>query len=210
MPSALARATVVATAADLPHMVLTGDRLPPDLRSFEPLREGELDNDTMAGHGFPGNTGASLRALGRITGYMREFGNAEASAELQPGTLLVAATVVHLFDDEDGVERWITDIFVRQFRENVGRPTEEGQELLSAEPFELSAFSDQAVGMRAAQRSPLGIVSSTIVDFRVGRLLGVAFVVSAGPPRGGARPELAEALGRELETQIVRVVLDPR
>ena len=48
------------------------------------------------------------------------------------------------------------------------------------------------------------MVSSTVVDFRVGRLLGVAYVVSVGEAE---RKELAERLGQELERQMVRVVL---
>ena len=42
--------------------------------------------------------------------------------------------------------------------------------------------------VRATHRGTVGLISSTVIDFRVGRLLGVAFVVSTGRP-GTPRPD---------------------
>ena len=47
-------------------------------------------------------------------------------------------------------------------------------------------------------------MSSTVIDFRVGRLLGVAFVGSIGDQD---RLEMASELAYSLEKQIVQVVL---
>ena len=49
-----------------------------------------------------------------------------------------------------------------------------------------------------------GLMSSTIVDFRVGRVLGVAIVGTVGDH---GRLELAAELGLALEKRIVKVVL---
>ena len=49
-----------------------------------------------------------------------------------------------------------------------------------------------------------GLVSSTVIDFRVGRLLGVAFVATIGDH---TRLELATQLGLALEKRMVSVIL---
>ena len=73
MSKALARTTQMLTTSDLPRMVLGPRDLPSALRGFLLAREGPLDNETMAQQGFPGSTAERFRAIGRITGYMREF-----------------------------------------------------------------------------------------------------------------------------------------
>jgi len=204
MPSPLTKATYEVTAEAMPFMALRRDQLPPELRHFEPMREGVLDNEAMAQHGFFGSTGEELRRLGRITGYIRELGNPAPGSELRPGTDLAAATVVHLFEDELAASHWIGEVFLREFEENAGKSIAPGQELMATRRIEVSGFAYEAAAISALQRSPIGLVSSTVVDFRVGRLLGVAYVVSAGDC---ARPEMAEPMARELEKQMVRVVL---
>jgi hypothetical protein len=47
-------------------------------------------------------------------------------------------------------------------------------------------------------------VSSTVVDFRVGRLLGVVYIAAFG---NCERRAIVERLGQMLERKIVRVVL---
>ena len=54
------------------------------------------------------------------------------------------------------------------------------------------------------QGSTAGLLSSTVIDFRVGRILGVAFVGSVGDQE---RLDLASQLARSLEKRIVQVVL---
>ena len=201
------RATYNVTGADLARMVLDKDRLPEELASFEPLREGILDNETIASHGFPGNTAEGFREIGRISGHMREFASTEATPDSPDGTDLLAATVVHLFDNEAAVTRWMREIFVRQFEENVGRTLENNLELLAVDRLEVDGFHDVSVGIRAVQRGPEGALSSTVIDFRVGRVLGVAFVVSVGDCE---RKTLSQRLGVEVERQIVRVALELR
>jgi hypothetical protein len=50
-------------------------------------------------------------------------------------------------------------------------------------------------------------VSSTIIDFRVGRLLGVAYVATLG---NSGRLELVERLAQALERRFVQVALEVR
>jgi hypothetical protein len=71
--------------------------------------------------------------------------------------------------------------------------------------LEFQGFADEVAGLRVLQSSPIGPISSTVVDFRVGRILGVAYVVTLG---NHARRELVERLGHALERKIVRVVLE--
>jgi hypothetical protein len=51
----------------------------------------------------------------------------------------------------------------------------------------------------------MGPISSTVVDFRLGRLLGVVYVATFG---NYERQEVVERLGHALERKIVRVVLE--
>jgi hypothetical protein len=60
------------------------------------------------------------------------------------------------------------------------------------------------VALRVLQGGVTGLMSSTIVDFRVGRVLGVAIVGTVGDH---GRLELAAELGLALEKRIVSVVL---
>ncbi len=205
MSEALNRATRTTTEAMLPQMVLDQDELPAELRDLLPARAEILDNDTMAEQGFPGNSAESFRALGRITGFMREFAARMPRGESIPvGYDLAAATVVHLFDDAQGVSRWMQEIFLEQFEANVDTELHPGQHLLMVERLSFHGFSDEATGLRVLQSGPTGLVSSTVVDFRVGRLLGVAYVATFG---NCERRALAEHLGLDLERKIVRVVL---
>ncbi len=205
MSEALNRATRAMTEAELPAMVLDHAELPAELRELHPLRAGVLDNATMAQQGFPGNTAESFRAIGRIDGYLREFAaRAPEGGSIPSGYDLAAATVVHLFDDPQGVSRWMQEIFLQQFEANVDREFQPGQHLLLVERLQFRGFSDEVTGLRALQSGTMGPVSSTVVDFRVGRVLGVAYVATFG---NCERRALVERLGLELERKIVRVVL---
>jgi hypothetical protein len=206
MSEALHRATYAITARDLPHMVLGRNEFPPALHNFLPVRDGILDNDTMAQQGFPGSSAERFRAVGRLTGYLQEFAAPAPESETIPsGYDLAVATVVHLFEDTQGVSRWIEEIFLREFEVHVDQELQDGQRLLMAQRLEFHGFADEVAGLRVLQSSPIGPISSTVVDFRVGRLLGVAYVATLGNYERG---ELVERLGLALERKIVRVVLE--
>lgn len=204
MSEAFDRATQDVGEGDLASMVLDKPELPHELQEFQVAREGALDNETMAAQGFPGSTTGETRATGRITGYLREFVSTVQPEVLQPGSNIIAATVVHLFHDGEEVSRWMRGKFIGEFQRFVGKELGQGQELLSADQLQYGGFSDEEVGLRTLQATPAGLVSSTIVDFRVGCLLGVAYLVSLGDVE---RTQLVRQMGIELERRIVSVLL---
>jgi hypothetical protein len=208
MSETLNRATRTIREADLPRMVLDLAELPPEFQGFHPSRDGILDNATMAEEGFPGNSADSFAALGRMTGYVQEFAAPVPRGEVIPvGYDIAAATVVHLFEEAQGVSRWMEEIFLGQFEANAGREIHPDQLLLMVERLPFRGFSDAVVGLRVLQSGPQGPVSSTVVDFRVGRLLGVVYIAAFG---NCERQAIVERLGHALERKIVRVVLGER
>ncbi|HSF32800.1 MAG TPA: hypothetical protein VLK82_20305 [Candidatus Tectomicrobia bacterium] len=205
MSEALNRATRSIGEVDLPRMVLALDELPAEFHGFHPSHDGILDNATMAEQGFPGNSAESFAALGRMTGYVREFAAPVPRGEVIPiGYDLAVATVVHLFEDMHGVARWMQEVFLGQFEANAGQEIHPNQHLLVVERLPFQGFSDTVAGLRVLQSGPQGPVSSTVVDFRVGRLLGVVYIAAFG---NCERRALVERLGHALERKIVRVVL---
>jgi len=208
MSEALNRATRSIREADLSRMVLDLAELPPEFQGFHPSHDGILDNATMAEQGFPGNSAESFAALGRMTGYVQEFAAPVPRGEVIPvGYDIAAATVVHLFEEAQGVARWMQEIFLGQFEANAGGEIHPDQHLLMVERLPFRGFSDEVVGLRVLQSGPQGPVSSTVVDFRVGRLLGVVYIAAFG---NCERQALVERLGHALERKIVRVVLGER
>lgn len=208
MSEALNRATRSIREADLSRMVLDLAELPPEFQGFHPSRDGILDNATMAEQGFPGNSAESFAALGRMTGYVQEFAAPVPRGEVIPvGYDIAAATAVHLFEEAQGVARWMQEIFLGQFEANAGGEIHPDQHLLMVERLPFRGFSDEVVGLRVLQSGPQGPVSSTVVDFRVGRLLGVVYIAAFG---NCERQVIVERLGHALERKIVRVVLGER
>ena len=205
MSEALDRVTQAIDEGDLPFMVLVLEELPDELRGFLVAREDVLDNETMAAHGFPGTTAEAVGATGRIAGYLREFVNPREPGLPEIGSNVIAATVVHLFQDREQVLRWMTEKFLAEFERMLGQELEGGQQLISAHRLQFAGFSDEAVGLHTLQTSPVGLVSSTIVDFRVGRLLGVAYLVCVGDED---RKQMVGQMGIELERRMVRVLLE--
>ncbi len=194
----LVKATYAMSEAELEWMVLDHAGLPPDLQDLEIAREEILDNESMAEAGPVGRTATSLEEVGRITGFVRDFGATDATSS----QVLAAATVVHLFEGHAAVSRWIDDVFVKEMLEMHG-PDGEGR-FLSTEEIAVSGFHDHAAGVHTTQEAGIGTISSTIVDFRIGRLLGVAYVVTPGE---SVQREMAQELAHALERHIVRVVL---
>jgi hypothetical protein len=159
----------------------------------------------MAEQGFSGNSAERFAAIGRLTGYVQEFAAPVPRGEVIPaGYDLAVATVAHLFEDAQGVSHWMREIFLGQFEANVGQEIHPGQHLLMVERLPFQGFSDEVVGLRVLQSGPQGPVSSTVVDFRVGRLLGVVYIASFG---NCERRAVVERLGHMFERKIVRVVL---
>ena len=205
MSEALNRATRSIREADLPRMVLDLHELPPEFQGFHPSRDGALDNAIMAEQGFPGNSAESFAALGRVTGYVQEFAAPVPRGEVIPvGYDLAVASVVHLFEDTQGVSRWMREVFLGQFEANAGQEIHPGRHLLMVERLPFQGFSDETAGLRVLQSGPQGPVSSTVVDFRVGRLLGVVYLATFG---NCERRAAVEHLGHAFERKIVRVVL---
>ena len=199
----LKRATDAVREEDLEHMLLDIDDLPSELTGFEIAREGILDNTSMADHGFPGQTVESIEARGRITGYVREFAPEELETALD-GDLITVGTVIHLFETDNGPSEWIDDVFLKEFLGSVGNLNDNGHELIHAEQVELSGFYGKSASIFAVHEIPNGTLGSTIVDFSIGRLLGVTFVVTLGETQN---LELAKDLALSLERQVVSVAL---
>ena len=197
------RATFAISESDLELMVLGKEDLPAEFQGHQVVREGLLDNEAMAENGFASSTAERFKAAGRVTGFMKEFGPT-SNMGAPDGFNFLAATVAHLFDNPDSVTGWMHEIFIKDFEENIGEGIGEGHQLVSAERLEPKSFFDEAVAMKVLQGGPTGLISSTVVDFRVGRILGVAFVGTVGDHQ---RLELASELGLALEKRIVRVAL---
>lgn len=193
-------------ANELEYMVLNASQLPAELAGFQVLRETDLDNETMAKHGLGDKTADDLAKLGRITGYVREFVVPQGGATLEeePAEIVMAATVIHLFENEDAVKRWIDESFVRDFRNSVGKESNEGQTVQGVEILEVDGFHDYAASLLVVHEMPDAILASTIIDFRMGNLLGVAYVVAK---RDVTLSALAKELALALEQQMVRVAL---
>ena len=197
------RATEVIGMEDVEAMPLERAELPPRFESFQPSRESTLDNETMAEHGFPGSDAARFRGVGRIGGYMREFVSVVPSFGTD-GVDFMVATVAHLFDTPDSVHEWMHDVFLKDFETNVGTDIGNNQRLVGAERLEPAGFFDEAVALKALHEDNGRLISVTIVDFRVGRVLGVAFVGTLGDH---ARLDEATELAVALEQRIVSVAL---
>ncbi|MAM66924.1 MAG: hypothetical protein CL702_11160 [Chloroflexi bacterium] len=198
---ALDRATFGISEESLQYMVLENSDMPEEFQGFQVVREGPLDNETMAQHGFQGNTSERFRTLGRVTGFMRELGETSNAGD---GFNFLGATVAHLFDNPKTVTDWMNEVFIKDFEANIGESVGEDQQLISTKRLETSGFFDEAVALKVLQGGTAGLVSSTVLDFRVGRILGVAFVGTVGDHE---RLDLATQLAQSLERQIVKVVL---
>ncbi len=201
--TALTRATYRVTEDTLPDMVLEKIGFPGDFQGHQVVREGELDNERLASNGFAGSTAQRFREAGRVTGNMRELGPT-ADMAMTDGVDFMAASVVHLFDSPELVSSWMHEIFLKDFEDNVGESVGQGHQLVSATRLETSGFFDESVALRVLQGGPTGLISSTVVDFRLGRLLGVAFVGTIGDH---VRPDLTMQIGQALEKRIASVVL---
>ena len=199
----LERATYGIGESELEFMVLGKEDLPAQFQGHQVVREGPLTNAAMAEHGFANSSADRFLDAGRVTGFMREFGPT-SNMDAPDGFDFLAATVAHLFDKPESVVSWMHDIFLKDFEDNVGEGVGDGHQLISAQRLEPTNFFDEAVAMKVLQGGPSGLISSTVVDFRVGRILGVAFIGTVGDHE---RLDLATVLGAALEKNIVKVAL---
>ena len=201
--SPLERATYSISENSLVDMVLDKGDFPTDFQGHQVVRDGELDNETLARNGFAGSTADRFFRAGRVTGSMREFGPT-STMRMEDGFDFMAASVVHLFDSSDSVHEWMHEIFLKDFESHVGESVGEGHQLVAATRVETNGFFDESVSLRVLQGGPSGLISSTVVDFRLGRLLGVAFVGTVGDHD---RAGLAMQIGQSLERRMAAVVL---
>ena len=201
--SALTRATYRVTEETLTDMVLDKSQFPNDFQGHQIVREGELDNETLAKNGFDGSTAERFLQAGRVTGTMRELGPTTEMA-MADGFDFMAASVVHLFDNPESVTGWMHEIFLKDFEDHVGDSVGQGHQLVSTARVETGGFFDESVALHVLQGGPTGLISSTVVDFRLGRLLGVAFIGTVGNHQ---RPELTMQIGQALEKRMASVVL---
>ena len=180
-------------------MVLEKPEFPEFFQGHQVVREGALDNTTLAENGFKGSTAKRFSDAGRVSGAMRELGPTSNMA-MSDGFDFMAASVVHLFDSPDSVHYWMHDIFLKDFEDQIGQSVGQGHQLVSATRLEPQGFFDEAVGLRILQGGANGLISSTVVDFRVGRLLGVVFIGAVGDHD---RLTPVEQLGQTLEKRMV-------
>ena len=201
--SSIGRATYSVGESALDLMVLEKTGFPELFQGHQVVREGSLDNETLAQNGFEGASAERFSQAGRVTGVMRELGPT-SNMGMSDGFDFMAATVVHLFDSPDSVHSWMHDIFLKDFEDRVGESVGQGHQLVSATRLEPNGFFDESVGLKVLQGGVDGLISSTVVDFRVGRLLGVAFIGAVGDHD---RLDQVVELGQILEKRIVSVVL---
>ena len=202
---AVTRATYTVNPDDLERMLLTKEQLPPGSEGYEVVREGELSNEAMADLPLAGHSAQGLRQLGRITGFQREWLTTVSDDNLTEGADLALATVVHFMESPEAVSNWMERVFLEEFKEKVGQELGPGHRLASVEQIPVNMqFHHESIGVRALQEGPKGLVSSCVLDFRLGRLLGVVYVVTFGDQN---RQEVTQNLGKTLERHMLSVVL---
>lgn len=197
----LQRATSDVSEEDLQLMALAQADLPSEFETYKIGREGPLTNKMMADQGFPGSNPERYQEIGRINGFMREFSGKSDAAD---GANFMVATVAHLFESSESVHTWMHDVFLHDFEDNIGTKLANDQELVAVERLEPEGFFDEAVSLKVLHNENDKLISVTIVDFRLGRLLGVAFVGTQGDHK---RLETASQVGLALEKNMVRVTL---
>lgn len=201
--SSIDRATYSVSESALDSMVLDKAEFPEQFQGHQIIREGTLDNETLAENGFEGSTAERFKLAGRVTGAMRELGPT-SNMVMSDGFDFMAASVVHLFDSPDSVHGWMHEIFLKDFEDRVGESVGQGHQLVSTTRLQPTGFFDEAVGLKVLQGGVDGLISSTVVDFRVGRLLGVVFIGVTGDQD---RLKQVIQLGQSLEKRMVSVVL---
>ena len=204
MTDPITKATLSVREDDFRCMMPDREDLPGQFHSFQQTKDGPLDNAELAEGSFPGNTAESYREAGRISGHVRELVRPAESFPFPAGTDFVVCTTVHMFDAPQSVSDWISNVFLKQFEEQVGRDLPHEHRIAEIARLEPRGFYDEAAALRVLYDVAGEQVSSTIVDFRIGRLLGVAFVLSLGDAE---RLPLAQQAALTLEGKMVARIL---
>ena len=203
MSTKLVQATYDVHESDLPSLTLPVHSLPDRYETYTHVREDDLDNTKMAVHGFPGATEERFVEIGRLNGFVREFWSSDVNPDVD-GADVIVGSVAHLFNTPEGVHDWMHDVFLNDFHNNIGADAGEDQILVAVDQFTPEGFFDEAVGLRANYNRQGHPVSATIIDFRVGRILGVAYIATTGDH---SRIDEVTDLGFKMEESIVSVVL---
>ena len=183
MDQALIEATKRLGEVDQPSLLLQEDELPPVLAGLRLAHDALHDNDALARELFADVGAPALRSeYGRLTGWVRRFA-ADARGE-KPGAPTAAGVTCHLYTGPEDVERWVTQVFPGRFegREGQKAPAAKalGLQLAAVRRVKVPGLRDISQGMRVTIEDPGGLRTQTIVDFRVGSVLGVVFVVASG------------------------------
>lgn len=202
----LSQLTRTITPDDLRAMTLDRSQLPGELAGFEELRKADLDNAAYARSGDVAITTEALAEANRLDGYETGFAVPQGGSTLaeEPAELLEASTAVHLFERPEDAQAWIDATFVDGFLRSVGETDALDRRVTGVERLDAHGFYGHAAGMFVLRDVPGGELASTIVEFQVGRVLGVATAVAKVDR---TYLDLACDLGSRLERQIVRVVL---
>ena len=155
--SALTRATYRVTQETLAEMVLEKSQFPDDFQGHQIVREGELDNETLARNGFEGSTGERFLTAGRVTGNMRELGPTSEMA-MADGFDFMCASVVHLFDSPESVSSWMHDIFLKDFEGHVGAAWDRGINWCQRPGWRPNGFFDESVAPCTCCRAAHGLI----------------------------------------------------
>ena len=200
------RLTPRVTLAALEYMPLEIPELPFELRGYQKSRDEAVDNAAYSKYPFRDASAADLLRLGRQGGWLKEC-NTPPETEIADGLTLTAATSVHLFDRSGAVAAWIREQFVDHTLARVGQAEPGGpRHMLRAEELPPPpGLYDQAAALHLLQDSPMGTFSVNIINFRLGRLLGCAFLGTIGDHNEAF---LANELAQALEKNMAKVIFN--
>lgn len=189
--------------SNLESMVLTLDEISDCVKGLRVVNEGILTNRQLAESGFHGDTEDYFRNQGRKTGFMREFG-IKNSNDMVDGDDFVVGCVAHSFENDRNVNNWMEHVFLKRFMDRIGELIGINQKLLDVKEMLSEHFFDHSLAVNLIQEGPGGEISFTIIDFKIGSLLGVCFVGTKGVH---SRMELCERIGLALEQKMVTSLL---
>ena len=187
----------------LESMVLNLDEISNFVPGLRMVNEGILTNRQLAESGFHGDTEDYFSNQGRKTGFMREFG-INSRDKMYDGDDFVVGCVAHSFDNDRNVNDWMEKVFLKRFIDRIGELIGINQKLVDVKEMLSEHFFDHSLAVNLIEEGPEGEVSFTIIDFKIGTLLGVCFVGTKGTY---SRIELCEQIGLALEQKMVTSLL---